>query len=240
MSALGLELNIPALLGEAFYAELNKYNWGLRYHMTETANPIVNQAAPGTANGTASNVAFAQPGGIEGRTAVDYNAANSIITAPNSARWILNDFTVVFFFNADSSPASGWRVCQNVGDQLIISPKLDGSIEFRVNRATANATYTCAAGEISYPTGLMMLAMSYDETNGIVPYRGKNGTLTPITGGGANTIGSGATVPFTGTLNMGNATALNRGLDGRSAYLGFSNPRLSQANLQGIVVASGV
>lgn len=237
----GRALTVPGLATD-FTSAVTRFAWALRYAMTSITTTVVNEALPGTGNGTASAAVLGVPGGIGGRNAIEFIPATSIITVANSSRWnALTDFTVVWIFNATASIAAGWRICQNVGDQWNFSPRLDGSIDYRVNRATVNATYTSAAGEISYPTGWMMLAMSYDETNGITAWKGQRGAVTQITSTGTPAaIGSGATVAPTGTLNLGNNGSLTRCMTGKVSFGGFSNPRLSQANLAALVKAAGI
>lgn len=220
MSALGLALDIPPL-GGVLFDEMARQDGALIALRFDT--PAVPNY--GTLSGltiTPTDLTFsASDIPALGGTMATFNATTSILTIANNVGFAsLSAFTVIQIAKAASSGENSrgrfFQMDLGATDVAIYNLNSSGTpiqFESRVNRATDNALCNSAGNEIAFPTGALLVGMSYDETNGIVlskAYQNVFGQITPA----LNVVGTGATVAFTAPINIGNNSGTARTWNG--------------------------
>lgn len=220
MSALGLALDIPPL-GGGLFDEMARQD-GALIALRMDASPMLNY---GTLTGltiTPTDLTFsASDLPALGGNMATFNGTTSILTiAPNAGFASLTAFTVIQIAKATSSGENSrgrfYQMDLGATDVAIYNLNSNGvpvQFESRVNRATTNAVCNSAGNEVAFPTGALMVGMSYDETNGIVlskAYQNAFGQITPA----LNTVGVGTTAAFTAPINIGNNSGTARTWNG--------------------------
>lgn len=225
------------------------FGWVLWYRMTEpNAAPKILNYGTGGANldGTPTDVSFGATGILGAGEAVDFNLATSRITLGGTNVNAVNpipSFTFLALLNIRTAPAAGVmrRVFQFAGtNATLMSVYDDGSIEAKVLHSNASFTNRrSAANEVTFPTGKLLLAMTFSQANGMKVFKGQSGVMTEITNGSLTT-GTGAAAAFNSTLTVGNNGAFNRAMDGPFDEFAWAAAERTAAELQQIATAAGI
>lgn len=246
-SALALALDIPSLAGETLFDQYAQQDGALiALRMDSALFPNYGTLTGLTITPTDITLSPSDIPALGGNMAT-FNGTTSILTIANNAGFAsLNNFTVIQVVKATSSGENSrgrfFQMDLGATDVAIYNMNSNGvpvQFESRVNRATANALCNSAGNEVAFPTGGLMVGMTYDETNGIVLSKAYLNTFAQITPA-LNTVGTGATAAFSAPINIGNNSGTARTFNGTVYRFILVPSVLSLARQQQYAQAAGL